>query len=480
MKYTDKLRAMCRPAAAVIAASLLFAACDNDEETEKPGPGPDPEPETELSFACDVTDITASSARVIVSPTDGYTGYYYFDVMEKTEFETQYADNLQVLADRFEAMVQETADRYIEAGQVSSIEELMESAIASQGIADYEYQTLNPLTDYCVWACGVDLQGKVTSDISVIKEFTTLDVEHSGMTFDIAYDPDTYQLTLTPSGDENYVWGLLSAEDYQQYYNNSAEECIKDLVDTYVEGGVLEANLHTGTVSASMILKATVGENVVVAAGYEDGITTSVAEYRFEFAGNPSATITEDVNTTLGAMTSAFYSNWGETPEGSGLDQATVMLSDYESMKQLYIDVWHPHGEAISGTYEINNSNEARTAIAGRITSTLNPSFYAVLNAETLEFEQYALLESGTITIMGDDMSMFYSVTVDAKSGDYSVKVDYTGMMFSASSAGASLSPVAPAAKVGALKLSQHTAAAFGPGPERVNPRVKALCALAK
>jgi|GEM_PF-5830790 len=179
-------------------------------------------------------------------------------------------------------------------------------------------------------------------------------------------------------------------------------------------------------------------------------------------------------------MTSAFYSNWGETPEGSGLDQATVMLSDYESMKQLYIDVWYPHGEAISGTYEINNSNEARTAIAGRITSTLNPSFYAVLNAETLEFEQYALLESGTITIMGDDMSMFYSVTVDAKSGDYSVKVDYTGMMFSASSAGASLSPVAPAAKVGALKLSQHTAAAFGPGPERVNPRVKALCALAK
>ena len=57
-------------------------------------------------------------------------------------------------------MVQETADRYIEAGQVSSIEELMESAIASQGIADYEYQTLNPLTDYCVWACGVDLQAR--------------------------------------------------------------------------------------------------------------------------------------------------------------------------------------------------------------------------------------------------------------------------------------------------------------------------------
>lgn len=334
----------------------------------------------------------------------------------------------------------------------------MELAIASKGIAEFEYQTFNPLTEYCVWACGVNLQGKVTSDISVIKEFTTLDVEHSGMTFDIAYDPETYKLTLTPSGEENYVWGLLSAEDYQQYFNGSAEECIKDLVETYIEEGILEESLFVGPVSTSMILKATVGENVVVAAGYEDGITTSVAEYRFDFAGNPSATITEDVDTTLGGMTSAFYSNWGETPEGSGLDQATVMLSDYESMKQLYLDVWFPHGEAISGTYEINNTNQARTAIAGRITSTLNPSFYALLNEETMEFEQYALLESGTITIMGDDMSMFYTVTVDAKSGDFSVKVSYTGMMFSASSAGVNLRPAAapaPAAVKKAVKLSQ-------------------------
>ena len=75
-----------------------------------------------------------------------------------------------------------------------------------------------------------------------------------------------------------------------------------------------------------------------------------------------------------------------------------------------------------------------------------------------MEFEQYALLESGTITIMGDDMSMFYTVTVDAKSGDFSVKVSYTGMMFSASSAGVNLRPAAapaPAAVKKAVKLSQ-------------------------
>lgn len=452
MHYTTQLTSFLRYGLTALAAACTFAACNKDDDSKGPVPGP------QLSFACDVTDITASSANVIVSPIDGYTDYYYFDVMAKAEYEAQYANNEQALIDQFEAMVQEYADRYIEAGQVASVEELMESAIASKGISGYEYQALDPLTEYCVWACGVNLQGKVTSDISVIKEFTTLDVDHSGMTFDIAYDSATYQLSITPSGDENYVWGLLSAEDYQQHYNNSAEECIKDLVETYIEEEVLETNLYVGPVTTSMILKATVGENIIVAAGYKDGITTSVAEYRFDFAGNPSATITEDVETTLGGMTSAFYSNWGETPEGSGLDQATVMLSDYESMKQLYIDVWFPHGEAIAGTYEINNTNQARTAIAGRITSTLNPSFYAVLNAETLEFEQYALLESGTITISGDDMTMFYTVTVDAKSGDYSVKVDYTGMMFSASSAGVNLRPAAapaPAAGKKAVKLSQ-------------------------
>ncbi|WP_300797459.1 hypothetical protein [uncultured Alistipes sp.] len=97
----------------------MLAACDKDNDSDKPEPDPDPEPDTELSFACDVTDITASSAKVIVSPIDGYTDYYYFDVMAKSEYEAQYADNQQALIDRFEAMVQEYADRYIEAGQVS-------------------------------------------------------------------------------------------------------------------------------------------------------------------------------------------------------------------------------------------------------------------------------------------------------------------------------------------------------------------------
>lgn len=153
------------------------------------------------------------------------------------------------------------------------------------------------------------------------------------------------------------------------------------------------------------------------------------------------------------------------------------MLSDYESMRQLYIDVWFPHGEAISGTYAINNTNEARTAIAGRITSTLNPSFYAVLNEQTMEFEQYALLESGTITISGDDMTMFYTVTVDAKSGDYSVKVSYSGMMFAASSASVPQPAATPAVRKG-LKLSQqHPASAFDVAERGENGHVAALAA---
>ena len=132
-----------------------------------------------------------------------------------------------------------------------------------------------------------------------------------------------------------------------------------------------------------------------------------------------------------------------------------VMLSDYESTRQLYIDLWYPHGKAISGIYTIDNSNKARTAIAGRITSTLNPSFYAVLNEQTMEFEQYALLESGTITISGDDMTQFYTVKVDAKSGDYSVKINYSGLMFAASSASASQS-VKKSMKRTIIKLSQQ------------------------
>lgn len=453
MKYFTKFNVMLCGWLFVI-TTLLFTSCGNDVSDDLESK-PTSDSTTEVPLVCNINNITSTSANVSVSPTEGYTGYYYFDVMTKSEYESKYANNHEALVSQFEAMVQKYADSFIAAGKVSSIEDLMESAIASKGNANYLYETLDPHTDYCVWACSVDLQGKVTSDISVIGEFTTLDVKHSDMTFTIAYDPATYKLTLTPSSDESYVWGVLSAEDYEAYYDGSAEECIKDLVDTYINEGVLEDNLYTGSFSTSMIFKASPGENVVLAAGYKDGITTSIAEYHFDFAGNPSATITGDVDTTFGGMTSAFYSNWGEIPAGSGLDQATVMLSDYESMRQLYIDLWYPHGEAISGIYTIDNSNKARTAIAGRITSTLNPSFYAVLNEQTMEFEQYALLESGTITISGDDMTQFYTVKVDAKSGDYSVKINYSGLMFAASSASASQS-VKKSMKRTIIKLSQQ------------------------
>lgn len=475
MKYFTQLRAMFRFVLPLIAA-VQFTSCGNDS-SDGPAPDPDPDPVPELAFDCKVEGITTTSASISVTPDENYAGYYYFDVMARSEYEAQYAETPSVLIVQFEAMVQEYADRFIEAGEVASIEELMRESIACKGTSGYLYETLDPLTDYYVWACGVNLQGKVTSDIVIIGEFTTLDVEHSDMTFEIAYDPATCKLTLTPSADETYLWGLLSAGDYREYFDDSAEACFKDMVNSYIESGVLTDNLCVGPLSASMVLKATEGENVVLVAGYKEGITTAVCEYRFDYAGDPPATITEDVDTTLGVMTSAFYSNWGEIPAGSGLDQATVMIGDYESMEQLYLDVWFPHGEPISGTYSINNTNEARTAIAGRITTTLNPSFYAVLDDVTMEFDRYALLESGTLTIAGDDVSKFYTVTVDARSGDFSVKVSFSGMMFAASSASAGIRPAIPAVhRLRTVKLSQPLSLpVFGRTASAENAHVAAL-----
>lgn len=164
------------------------------------------------------------------------------------------------------------------------------------------------------------------------------------------------------------------------------------------------------------------------------------------------------MDTTLGFSTSAFYSNWGELKEG--LDQVTMVLSDYESLEQVYVGLWMPHGEAIAGEYTINNTNEARTVIAGRITESLNPSFFGKLDEESWEIKQYALLESGTMSVSGDDMTMMYTVNIDATSGDISVKVNFTGMMFSASSASASVQPRNLST---AIKLSEKSkSSAFG------------------
>lgn len=78
MKYLNKVNAICRYGLPVIAA-ILFAAC-GDKSSDEPAPDPDPTPDpvTELSFLCNVSDVTATSASISVSPIDGYTGYYYF------------------------------------------------------------------------------------------------------------------------------------------------------------------------------------------------------------------------------------------------------------------------------------------------------------------------------------------------------------------------------------------------------------------
>lgn len=98
--------------------------------------------------------------------------------------------------------------------------------------------------------------------------------------------------------------------------------------------------------------------------------------------------------------------------------------------------------------------------IAGRITESLNPSFFGKLDEESWEIKQYALLESGTMSVSGDDMTMMYTVNIDATSGDISVKVNFTGMMFSASSASASVQPRNLST---AIKLSEKSkSSAFG------------------
>lgn len=460
----------------MLAVAGMLSSCETDDPGTPEGGEEELVLDTDAPFTCEVPTISASTATVILTPDADYSGYFYFDIMEKSAFVADFNNDREGMIERLEMQIAAIGQQNIELGNVASIEEFVQNYVVSEGSTPYVYKGLDPLTDYCVWVCGMDLQGKATTQVFVIDEFQTIDVEHSSMTFDIAYDPAEYTLTVTPSANEAYIWGRLSAEDYQTYYNSSAEAAIKDLIASHISEGDLETSLITGPVSESMVLKAAIGENVVIAAGYNDGITTDVAEYKFNFEGNPSATIKEDVDTTLGFMTSAFYSNWGELKEG--LDQVTMVLSDYDSLEQVYVDLWMPHGEAIAGTYTIDNSNEARTVIAGRAVESLTPSFFGKLDEVSWEIKEYALLESGTMTVSGDDMTMMYTVNIDATSGDISVKVNFSGMMFSASSSAASIQPRNLST---AVKLSEKSkASVFGNGRLNVSDKVMKMSSLRK
>lgn len=269
--------------ALLAAFALVMAGCSdsNNSGNDNPGgnnPGGNTgggNTTTEQNFTIAVDQITASCANVTVTPKK--SGTYYFDVIEKSEYDS-YADPkvlIEEYIDEFNQLIEEYADLGLTLADFLS------------DIADSYYYAcdLTPDTKYYAFAVGISTTGEITTDVEVVP-FATRTVQPSNNTFSIAVVNDI--VTVTPKNDtEYYLFNIFEGNiDAATASDSQIIEAILANAEEYgleyfIGGGGEHEFDYTG--------EFTNGTTYTIALfGYDGGATTAVTRYVFTYEGSTS------------------------------------------------------------------------------------------------------------------------------------------------------------------------------------------------
>lgn len=176
----------------IAAVAIAFTACK-----QKPVVPP------ETTFDIQVSDLTATSVTITVTPSDTAV-YYYFDIMKKENYD-QFANDDEVVADMVEYF-QELIEYYEQYGVEASLEDFM-----SKGVDGYDYDGISANTDYYAFAFKLDstltkLDGKITK-----VPFHTPDVPNVNLSFTTQTN-DTSIWFYPNDNDVEYLIGLANAD----------------------------------------------------------------------------------------------------------------------------------------------------------------------------------------------------------------------------------------------------------------------------
>ena len=222
----------------VLAAFVLFSAAScagtlGGDNGDGNGGG-----SSSQSFVVSVSNITATSATVSVTPSNDAT--YYFDIMDKAT-----VDGYSTLSEFAEAYI-----AYLKEYAVSNGYTIAE--ILSSGNDSYTFADIDPATSYYAFAVGVNANGAVTSNVTV-KAFTTLNSgSGSGVTSNNTFSVDVTNVTatgatisVTPSNNDTYYFDLVEKEVYDQFPNGAtfAAEYIAYLKEYFESYGYTMADL---------------------------------------------------------------------------------------------------------------------------------------------------------------------------------------------------------------------------------------------
>ena len=385
---------------------------------------------TTTSLVIKVTNITATSATVSVTPSTDET--YYFDVIEKDYFDA-YTSEEQFIADYvadLKAMINEINSAY---GTNYSIADFLSSGSDSY---TYEEGDLEPNYDYYAFAFCLSANGEIKGGFTK-KAFKTLNEETtSENTFQVSVSNITATgatVSVISSNYDTYYFDVLEKEIYDAYTDKKefAAECIADVKDLYESYGYTFSDaLSSGNDSYS----------------FDDVLDPNTAYYALAFGVTTSGAITTDITTVefttlessgntgdknLTCFELGYYENWGDYYGTNALnwyiDLYSLTTNDYFVLElQGNLSDTAP----VAGEYELLSTFAAGTAVAGGVDADGYGygTYWALFDDSFESLVESSFCTSGTVKIGKSDN--LYTIDIDAV-GEYgeSIKVSFAGVL---------------------------------------------------
>lgn len=282
---------------AFIAIALVafgFAACNQNKEVEQD------------NFAITISDITAKTVHIAVTPADT-TKTYYWDILP--------ADTAAKMTDEQIAVYfKEYFDYVIEYYAYYYEMEVTYADLLLKGKDEYDFSKLDPNTEYVVASIYLDAN-LVASGKATRKNFKTLEEKEdpvpADMTFQIAASDLTFasaNIAVTPSTNEaTYYWNLFEAEKIAEVSDADLCAAIKEDIEETIE------------------LYELFGYDL----SFEDFLSKGPDAYEFdELTSNTAYTVIAVAMGTLGTTNGAVAKYNFQTPELVAEDSVDLVIGE--------------------------------------------------------------------------------------------------------------------------------------------------------
>ena len=198
-------------------------------------------PPSGVTFSFNISNLTASTATVTVTPSDTNV-YYYFDVLSRADY-AEYSSDADLVAD-YLTYFQQVIDEYAQQGTTVTIYDFL-----SKSVDSYNFTRLSASTDYFAFAFQLDPVALTLVGSIQKVSFTTPAAAQSSLSFTTQAN-DT-AIFFIPSDTTAQFFAAFAEADSLRAWGYTADSFIDAYINYYVSqygSYVIPYLLSTGTI----------------------------------------------------------------------------------------------------------------------------------------------------------------------------------------------------------------------------------------